>query len=322
MKFKLFYSVVVTVALLALASCGGDKTAAVPSSPDGTVKSIASAIANQQPQAIWRAMPKSYQQDVNQIIRLTAEMVSQENYDKTASLFRRVLKVLKDKKAIFIGAMKKMPVPAKDVNAGYDAAVEVFGLLVNSQLGSHSTLKNLDVDKFLSTTGSSIMKAMGKVNPDISAAMTEADNVTVKLVSSSGDKAVVELTRAKDKSKKKMTLVKVEGRWIPEKMSRKWKAETGKMIAALNKKKADAAQMNMMMKVALPELEKVVVDLEKINNEADLMALQMKMMSGSLMQMMMMNRKKPVSRPSPSPAPAPTPGAKPGTNTGTTTPPK
>ncbi len=304
MKLKAFYITVIMTVLLALAGCGGDKTAAIPATPDGTVKSVAEAIGNKQPQAIWRALPKSYQQDVNEIIRLYTEIIDEKNYNKSTELVRRVLKALKSKKEIFLGAMKKMPVPAKDVNAGYDAVVEVLELLMNSQLGSHSGLKNMDVDRFLADTGSSIMKAVSKVNPGINEKISEANNISVKVVSSSGDKAVVEITRKKDKSKEKVKLARVEGRWIPEDMSRSWKKETGKLISELKQKKASAAQMNKMVEAVLPQLEKVVVDLENVKNEADLMALQMKMMSGNLMKMMMMMKMNKGKPPRTAPPPA------------------
>ncbi len=290
MKLKVFYITVILTVLLALGGCGGDKTAALPSTPDGTVKTIVEAVANHQPQVVWRALPKSYQQDVNRIIRLYAETISEQNYNKSIGLARRVLKVLKDKKGIYLDMLGSIPgrVRISEGIASYDAVVNALEILVNSQLGSHSGLKNMDVDRFLADTGSSVMKVLSKMRL-ANEAMDDVTKIGIRLLSSSRGKAVVEITRNKDKSKDKLHLELVEGRWIPEKMHGRWSRETGKIISELTQRKTKAAQSNIRVAEALLKLEKFVIGLENIKNAADFMRLRANNVPDSFMEIMMMN---------------------------------
>jgi NurA-like 5'-3' nuclease len=119
-------------------------------------------------------------------------------------------------------------VDTEKASKNWGEVVGMAELVLNSKLSRLDNLKDLDVGAFLRGTGAEFMQKMDTV------AALQEDNeyekefkgamkgMKVKLISSEGDKAVVEVTPM-GKRPKKETFVRVEGKWLPEEMQKDWK---------------------------------------------------------------------------------------------------
>ncbi len=252
--------------------------------PAQAVNNVIQGIVQYQPQAIWRALPASYQKDVQNIILLGADATDKEAYDRTVIVAQKAVKILSDKKPLFLATLKKMPmpIPPDEIEKSYDAAVIVIKQLVNSDLSKHDNLKTLNVDKFLSSLGSETLKNLVNLNPNAKAQFDGISKVSASLVSTSGDEAKLEITTPQG-TKSTEEFVKIEGAWIPKKMKEGWAPGLKRMEEQLVASKASSAAMYVEYKAKyLPEIEKQIDKLAKVQTEADLGTWQMEFMASGL----------------------------------------
>jgi hypothetical protein len=213
----------------------GDSAPPIPDSPDGTVKAVTEGLASNRPDVVWNAMPASYQKDVNDLVRLFASKMDAELYDRTFSVARKAVGVLRDKKDFILNhpMVGMMAGVDKDkASKDWGAVVGLLETLVQSDLSSLGKLKSLDVGAFLGGTGVKLMQQIEKV-----AALQEENafeknfkskmkGVKAEVVSTEGGKTVLRLTAPGEKPEE-IPFVKVEGRWVPEEMTRDWKKMIG-----------------------------------------------------------------------------------------------
>ncbi|HSN57475.1 MAG TPA: hypothetical protein VLT32_22590, partial [Candidatus Sulfomarinibacteraceae bacterium] len=82
--------------LLALAATAG--AADLPDSPDGTVEAVAAALAGNQPEILWQALPPTYQRDITELTHGFAAKVDPAVWEAAFGVGRRTAGLLRDKK--------------------------------------------------------------------------------------------------------------------------------------------------------------------------------------------------------------------------------
>lgn len=249
-RVTMLWAGVLLATVWGLAGCGeggasGGKATSIPDSPEGTVKAVASSLANNQPRAVWDAMPGKWQTDVNSLVSEFAGKMDAEVYDTTFATVGKLSDTLKEKKALILQALEdpqisgNMPITKADLEARYDTLVSFLGTIARSDASTVNGLKSLDIGKFLGNTGATLMADMDKLAelaPDPDAAemiQTKKDlaNVQVEVVSSSADAATVKITTGDKVEQEEM--VKVEGKWVPKEMADEWDAKIAEAKANL-----------------------------------------------------------------------------------------
>jgi|ETNmetMinimDraft_26_1059896.scaffolds.fasta_scaffold45056_1 hypothetical protein len=242
----------------ALIVAGGS---ALPETPIGTVKAVAEALNQNQPQVLWQALPATYQQDLTALTHEFAAKMDAEVYDKIIATLQKTVTLAEDKKEFILSSsyMEMAAAERADAERGYDAVVDILETLLNSEISSVESLKSIDYESFLASTGGKIMDkvaAVSKASPDdpyTNEFKAKLSDATYELVSAEGDSAVVRVTAA-DGESELLDLVRVEGRWVPKEMADDWTETIGSArdeLANMSEEEVASNKMQILMGVAM-----------------------------------------------------------------------
>jgi hypothetical protein len=198
--------------------------AELPDSPDGTVRAVAEGVAAGQPEIIWHALPASYQQDVTELTRLLAETVDPQLWDAAFATCRRAAATLALKKNIILASstLQQAGANVEELDAGWDAGVAVLDAMCSSEISTVAGLETMDWERFLKTTGASIVERARTAGDDAeSNPIDELRRTEIETVSIEGDMAIVRMTRPGEEPED-VTLVRIEGRWVPADLAEGW----------------------------------------------------------------------------------------------------
>ena len=205
---------------------------AAPSAEEA-VAEVCKGLGQANARVVWDALPASYQEDVAFLVHTGATKIDPALWRKTFELGQKLVDILKTKKEwILANPMLQQAGPERlePIKAGYDDAVGMLALLVNSELADLDKVKKLDIGKFAGGTGSKLIKrvmalqqAVGSDDgPELAkladAKVTQIDLAggvaTLKLQMPDGDGVHEEVEQ----------FVQVGDKWVPQKMAAGWQA--------------------------------------------------------------------------------------------------
>jgi hypothetical protein len=204
----------------------------IPDSPDGTARAVAAGLADRHPEVLWQALPPSYQKDITEITHAFAGRMDPAVWDAAFGLGRKASAILRDKKALFLGTemLQATGDDRQRIEAGWDSVVSVLDSFFSSDVTRLETLKTIDWERYLATTGRQLMGQAAEVSKARGDNAYEREfagklqQTKVELVSRDGDQAVVRMT-APGEEPEELPLVRVEGRWVPAEMAADWDAK-------------------------------------------------------------------------------------------------
>ncbi len=219
------------LSMLVSMACGGGAVdeMAIPDSPDGTVRVVLDGLVQHHPEVVWRALPASYQQDVSDLSRELADTVDPAVFDRAVAVARKGAVVLQSKKELILASryLEQSQVDAATLDAVWEASVDMLDALLASDLADLTTLREIDVEAFLSTTGTALMDSAAELPSEseetASFARTVAawEQTEVELLSEEGDRAVVSLT-VPDEEPVEVPMTRVQDRWVPDELAARW----------------------------------------------------------------------------------------------------
>ncbi len=236
--------------LLVLIGCGSQAAdpLAIPDSPDGTVRVVVDGLVQHHPEVVWRALPPTYQQDVVDLSRDFADSIDPAVFDRAVAVARKGVVVLQSKKDIILesATFKKVQVDAETVDAFWEAAVHVLDAVLASDAADLATLREIDVESFLATTGAKIMDHVSELPAENHEMASFAERVgalqkaEIAHMSEEGNHAVVLLT-VPGEEPKELQLTRVEDRWIPVELANQWPAMMENTAARIEFMNSDGA---------------------------------------------------------------------------------
>jgi len=271
----------VVLLLLITIGCGGGPAdqLAIPDTPDGTVRVVLDGLVQHHPEVGWRALPVSYQQDVTDLSREFADTVDPAVFDRAVAVARKGVVVLQGKKDLILSSryLEQSPVDAASVDAIWEASVYMLDALLASDLTDLETMREIDVEALLSTTGAAIMDSAAEMPAESDETVSFAERVAaweqteVELLSEDGDRAVVLLT-VPDEEPIEIPMARIEGRWIPTELATQWPAavdQTRTRIEMLGSD--DAAQIRVQVLFGIGIVEGFIdqIDLMETTEEFD-----------------------------------------------------
>jgi hypothetical protein len=233
-----------SVALVLAMSAGCTAVVAIPSTPDGTVQTIASEVANDRPQVLWQALPASYQADIRDVIVAFADKLDADLWNRTFTVLGKIARVAKEKKEFILATIGETANDEfkeqnlEELEQNWDKVVAIFDTIVNSDIKTVNGLRSLDPGKFLATTGSRLstnIKDLAIVvsDEDIAEACEKFSQTKVSAVSTEGDKATVSI-EVPGQEKKTVELVRFEGKWLPAEMVANWDTGIAKVKESIS----------------------------------------------------------------------------------------
>ena len=267
MKFRTIFApgvaLVCCLAVVACSGASGSAKAEIPDSPDGTIKVVASELANHRPQILWEALPASYQQDISQITHDFAAKMDPELYNQLVAFAQKAVTVLLDKKELILGSsmVQLKEEDLADIEQGWNTSLVALDTLLHSEISNIESLKTIDLNAFLAGTGSALMDqaaAASKETPEDpfeNEVMARLHALQVELLESDADTAKVKVS-VPDEDSEELRMVRVEGRWIPAEMAETWDkdvAEAKIKVAELSEEEMAQAKMQGMLFLAMAD---------------------------------------------------------------------
>ena len=244
----------------------------IPSTPDGTVRAVAEGLADRHPEVLWQALPPTYQKDITELTHAFAERMDPAVWEAAFALGSRTAGLLRDKKDIILSSSMAEAAgeEREEIEGGWDEMVSMLDSFFASGVSSLDTLKTIDWEQYIATTGKELM--------DLAAEKSKADGddtfdreftqklrqAKVEVISSEGDSATLRMT-APDEEPEEMQLTRVEGRWVPSDMAKDWDknvAEAKAKLAALTDEEMQQGSMQAMMMIGM--VDGVLAQLETV----------------------------------------------------------
>jgi len=201
----------------------------IPDTPDGTVRAVSMALADRHPEVLWQALPPSYQKDITELTHTFAGRMDPAVWDAAFGLGRKTAGILRDKKALFLSSsmLKAVGDDRRRIESGWDPAVTVLNSFFSSDVTRLETLKTIDWERYLSTTGRELMNQAAEVSKARGDDAFDREfagklrQTKVEILSRDGDQATLRMT-APDEEPEVVLLTRVEGRWVPSEMAADW----------------------------------------------------------------------------------------------------
>jgi hypothetical protein len=267
------------IGLAALAACGGGSAdrLEIPDSPDGTVRVILQGLAQHRPEVLWRAMPEAYQLDVQRLSVEFADSVDPALFERMVAVTRKGVLVLQSKKELVLSseAIRQSSADVEQLDALWEGYVHLLDTILASDLSRLDGIRNLDVDAFLESTGSSLMAQLslltgpGQGTDTPAALLADLEASEVMLIDGEGDRATVRITPPK-RSPIDVTMVRVDGRWVPVELASQWSETVAAIETRIGALKGDqAAEIKMRALFALGMAEGLIDQLAEVDTPQD-----------------------------------------------------
>lgn len=265
---------------------------AIPADPAAAMEAIAKGLASGNGGILWKAMPASYQGDVNELAKLAATKVDAEIYNKSFFFIGRLAEVANKQKEFILNTELGGPQPAEEIAKIDEAWPSIMGFvnsIANSSIASTDGLQGFDGQEFFDTTVSELIKyseGMSAVS-DGEIPLSAYSGVSVKALESTDTTATLEMTGPEGDVEVE-DFVKVEDRWVPAEMASEWTttmADAHAQLEAINPEQMEQSKPQIMGVIAM--LDGVLTQIEAAETQEQFdQALQGAMMP--IMGLMMM----------------------------------
>lgn len=220
--------------------------------PDVYMQNLLKEISNGNGAAIWNALPKDYQGDIEDLVEDFAKNMDADIWDGAFKVVGKLAKVMKDKKEYIFASdfTKAVPPPQLDeAKKNWDSIVDALHTVATSDVSTIEGLKDLDAGEFIEKTGNKIVGGLMKASentPQAAEGLKKLKAAKVTLVSKEGDDAVLKFeTDGEEPKEEKYTLV--DGKWLPAKMVDDWDDSIEKAKSSLAGLKIPAEQKVQIM---------------------------------------------------------------------------
>jgi hypothetical protein len=270
-------------AVVLIGGCSGapDDPLEIPDSPDGTVRVVVGGLADHRPEVVWRALPPTYRQDVDDLAMRFADSVDPALFNRTVSVARKATFVLQRKKTLIFAtdAVQGSGIDPETLDAAWESSIHIVDAVLASDLARLEAYRDLDVEAVLATTGSEIMGHLtgiscpGIPGEALADRIDDLERTRAELVSRDGDVAVVRMTPP-DGDPVDLEMIRVEDRWLPADVVKRWPDAMAEARARLDHLDGDEGQRTkMQLHVALGVAERFIDQVDKMDSPEDFDAL-------------------------------------------------
>jgi len=218
MKYSKFITVGSIGICIALTSFGATESAPA-TTPDVALMNVAKSIGNNEPGAIFKALPASYQKEISSVISEAATKMDAELWAEGRGLIKSLVNIAKTKKDLLLQTQMMADVQDKVAfSKSWDDGVAMLETILANDITNLEKLRKGDVNSLL-VNASEIMKKFSALYSDQAdkdddfLAKIKALKVTV--ISQEGDKATVKIETVGEEPENE-EMVRVEGKWIPK----------------------------------------------------------------------------------------------------------
>ena len=207
--------------------------------PNVAINLILSGLAEHDGSVLWKAMPKSYQEDVNEIVQLASSKLDGEIYDSGFKLVSRVVEVVDLKQEfVFNTTLGERP-PEEEIaefKKAWPSIANLVSTLAESPIGSVEGLKSFDGAKFFEETLSAVLKDIDSLSKlavvDEQMPISSYKDAVVSLIEGGDSTAMLEI-KLPNGVIESSAFKKVDDRWVPQDLALDWTARIAQAKAQL-----------------------------------------------------------------------------------------
>lgn len=219
---------------------------------EDTMRWLMDGMKNGQPVVAWKALPESYQSDVNALVQSFGNNMDAQTWGQVTGLLDTVHSVLDSKQEFIVN--HPQVAAAGDPEKAKKGVTHIAALLKSllDSVGNLDELKKFDGETFMNGPGAQIAKemaALSEMAPNSSGAPVQLSafgDVKIETIESTDSTAKLKFISANGNAEEQ-DFVKFEGKWLPKDMVDEWDqkmAEAREGIAALP---GQADQMRMQV---------------------------------------------------------------------------
>jgi hypothetical protein len=219
------------VCLAALACAQGPQTVAaqagIPSSPEGTVTTVAENLANNHPEILWEALPESYRADINEITALFASKMDAETYDRAMALALNFVEVLQSKQDIILASntIADTGVDVASLGDKMTPSLAIVQTFLASEISTLAGVGGIDWQAYLAGTVAQLMAQADEIETEEDEdPFLLLDTLAVEVLEENDETALLRIT-VEGEEPEEVSLVKVEDRWVPAELAEQWDAK-------------------------------------------------------------------------------------------------
>lgn len=220
-------------------------------------------LTQHRPEILWRALPPSYQQDVNALTTSFSENMDPALFERVVAVSRKGVVVLQNKKDLILSTetVANSGMDTETFDSLWESYIHIADTLLASDLARLEAYPTLNVEGFLETSGATMMEhaagfSTGEDDADTLAARLGAlESTSVELVSRDGDQAVVLITPP-DEEAIEVAMIRVEERWLPTDFVEQWPGvieQTQARIEMLGSDEAAQAKVQALFAIGMAE---------------------------------------------------------------------
>jgi len=285
MKFSKFITAGSIGICIALTACGPAEPAPAKT-PDVALMNVAKSIGNNEPGAIFKALPASYQKEINSLVSEAAQKMDAELWEEGRGLIKSLVNIAKTKKDLILKTQMFAQTPNKiALSKSWDDGVSMLETILNNDITNLEKLRAGNVDGLL-VNGSEIMKKFFTLYSDQAdkdedfLAKIKALKVTV--ISQEGDKATVKIETVGEEPEN-VEMVRVEGKWIPEALAEGFVEkikEVRESLAEIDFTSEEGKAMKAQIMQQLTMVKSILVQAESATTSEQLEGILMGLMMG------------------------------------------
>ncbi len=237
---------------------------------------------------LWDALPPSYQDDVNEVVRLFAENMDRDIWNAATRMLGKLTGILKDQKPLILGWVETLEqeADAEALSQGMDGLAEILDTVLQSELGDLEQLKAFDGQAFLEVTGRQLGEQMAAMSEEWGGQLDPAtmpvpggfpgmelpdlDNVQFSTVQMDGDTATLRIEQ--NGEVEDYPMVRVDGRWLPQAMVDEWDegiSELKEQLVAMPEQLDEVKQMLLSPLSPVKVVEGVLDQLGAARNQQE-----------------------------------------------------
>ena len=231
--------------------------------PAETVEHVAHGLADGDLTVAWKALPASYQRDLNGLAHDFAGAVDADLWNRTFAVLSKLTRLLNEKEAFILEHpfVAEHMADAADDSADWSLVVEIFDLLVTSELANVEQLAALDIGSFLEGTGNRfvtlLVEASALSSEEHRAEFDEQQaalrSLRATLESTADGVAVVRIEQPGEEASSER-FVRVEEKWIPADLAEEWSsnmASASDSIKDLSEEKLKSNKQTILMQMSM-----------------------------------------------------------------------
>ena len=219
--------------------------------PVEALEAMAASMANQRMDEMWDLLPQSYRDEMNDLVRQFADKLDPEVYEQWTSMMAKAVDVLSEKRSMLTSPTFTMGMNIPDADQfadGIEGMIDAMDIILDSEVGSLDSLRQMDIGKFLSQTG----PRLRDLNPNQRDRnpLRGLEDATFELLSSDDRSARVQVSGAPGGRDRELELVKVEDRWMPVEVVENWDRGIGQARQAIERIDLDRYRMTALTAIS------------------------------------------------------------------------